>query len=209
MAKIDLVRRAEIGREKRARTRAQIVEAGATLLAERPPEALTVDAVVEAAGVAKGTFYYHFQSIDELAAAVGAKLGESFDELLTPARLKLRDPIERLSFAFTKFLERAVSDAEWARLVVQSSQSPTDFGLGVRANLKADIAEAIAQRRVSVRDSELATDIVIGIWLQVTRGMLERGAGPQLKQQVVEAVLRALGASEMKNPENSDRRRRG
>jgi AcrR family transcriptional regulator len=44
MAKIDLVRRAEIGREKRARTRAQILEAGALLLAERPPEALTVDA---------------------------------------------------------------------------------------------------------------------------------------------------------------------
>ena len=182
MAKVDLARRAEIGREKRARTRAQIVEAGATLLAERTPEALTVDAVVEAAGVAKGTFYYHFQSIGELAAAVGARLGESFDELLTPARLELRDPIERLSFAFTKFLERASSDTDWARLVVQSSQSPTEFGLGVRANLKADIAEAIAQGRVSVRDVELAADIVIGIWLQVTRGILERGARPGIDQ---------------------------
>ena len=66
MGKIDLARRAEIGREKRARTRAQIVEAGLVLLAERPPEALTVDAIVEAAGVAKGTFYYHFQSVEEL-----------------------------------------------------------------------------------------------------------------------------------------------
>ena len=79
MARIDLARRAEIGREKRARTRAQIVEAGAMLLAERAPEALTVDAVVEAAGVAKGTFYYHFQSMEELAAAVGEKLLESFE----------------------------------------------------------------------------------------------------------------------------------
>ena len=111
MAKVDLARRAEIGRERRVRTRAQLVEAGAILLAERPPEALTVDAVVDAAGVAKGTFYYHFKSIDELAAAVGARLGESFDELLTPARLELRDPVERLSFAFTQFLERAISDA--------------------------------------------------------------------------------------------------
>ena len=193
MAKVDLARRAEIGREKRARTRAQIVEAGATLLGGRPHEALTVDAVVEAAGVAKGTFYYHFQSIGELAAAVGAGLSESFDELLSPARLELRDPIERLSFAFTKFLERASADTDWARLVVQSSQSPTEFGLGVRANLKADIEEAIAQGRVSVRDVELAADIVIGIWLQVTRGILERGARPELTRQAVEAALRALG----------------
>jgi len=194
MAKVDLARRAEIGRERRAKTRAQLVEAGEMLLAERPPEALTVDAVVDAAGVAKGTFYYHFQSIDELAAAVGAKLGESFDELLTPARLEFRDPVERLSFAFTQFLERAISDAGWARLVVQSSQSATEFGLGVRANLKADISEAIAQDRLTVRDAELAADIVIGIWLQVTRGILERGGQRELTRQASEAVLRALGA---------------
>ena len=198
MARIDLARRAEIGREKRARTRAQIVDAGTMLLAERPSKALTVDAVVEAAGVAKGTFYYHFLSIDELAAAVGAKLGESFDELLTPVRLELRDPIERLSFAFTKFLERASSDADWARLVVQSSQSPAAFGQGVRANLKADIAEAIVEGRVSMRDVELAADIVMGIWLQVARGILARGARPELTRQAVEAVLRALGVSQSK-----------
>ena len=139
MARIDLARRAEIGREKRARTRAQIVEAGAMLLAERPLEALTVDAVVEAAGVAKGTFYYHFQSMEELAAAVGEKLGESFDELLAPARLGLRDPIARISFAFTQFLEKAIADPVWARLVVRSAQAPTEFARSVRANLKTDL----------------------------------------------------------------------
>ena len=51
------------------------------------------------------------------------------------------------------------------------------------------------QGRVSVRDPELAVDIVIGIWLQVTRGILERGARPELTRQAVEAVLRALGVS--------------
>ena len=196
MAKVDLARRAEIGREKRERTRTLIVDAGTMLLAERPREALTVDAVVEEAGVAKGTFYYHFQSIDELASAVGEKLGESFDAVLTPARLQLQDPIERLSFAFTRFLEKAISDSSWARLVVQSSHSPTEFARGIRNNLKADIAEAIIQGRLSVRDAELAVDIVMGIWLQVTRGILDRGARPQLTRQAVEAVLRALGSSQ-------------
>jgi AcrR family transcriptional regulator len=57
MAKIDLARRAEIGRERRARTRALILNAGAALLAERPAPTITVEAVAEAAGVAKGTFF--------------------------------------------------------------------------------------------------------------------------------------------------------
>ena len=195
MAKVDLARRAEIGREKRARTRAQIVEAGAMLLAERPLEALTVDAVVDAAGVAKGTFYYHFQSLEELAAAVGEKLGESFDELLAPARLGLRDPIARLSFAFTQFLEKATADPAWARLVVQSAQAPTEFARSVRANLKTDLDEARAQGRLTVQDMELAADIVVGIWLQVTRGTLQRRAAPDLAGRALDAVLRALGAS--------------
>ena len=195
MARIDLARRAEIGREKRARTRAQIVEAGAMLLAERPLEALTVDAVVDAAGVAKGTFYYHFQSMEELAAAVGEKLGESFDELLGPARLGLRDPIARLSFAFTQFLEKAIAEPVWARLVVQSAQAPTEFARSVRAHLTTDLSEARAQGRLTVQDVELAADIVLGIWLQVTRGTLQRRAAPDLVGRALDAVHRALGAS--------------
>ena len=116
MAKIVPARRAEIGREKRGRTRAQIVEAGLMLLAERPPEGLTIDAIVEAAGVAKGTFYYHFQSIEELVAAVGAKLADSFDELLTPSRLDVSDPVKRIAFAFTN---------SWRK----PSMSPSGVGL--------------------------------------------------------------------------------
>jgi AcrR family transcriptional regulator len=194
MARIDLARRAEIGREKRARTRAQILESGATLLAERPLEALTVDAVVEAAGVAKGTFYYHFQSMEELAAAVGEKLGESFDELLAPARLGLPDPVARISFGLSRFLEKAIAEPAWARLVVQSAQAPTEFARSVRANLKTDLTDAKAQGRLIVQDVELAADIVMGIWLQVMRGTLQRPITPDLTRQALDAVLRAIGA---------------
>ncbi|WP_331373402.1 TetR/AcrR family transcriptional regulator [Sinorhizobium chiapasense] len=161
--------------------------------------ALTIDAVAEAAGVAKGTFYYHFNNVDELVAAVGVQLGRSFDELLTPARAKLRDPIARLSFAFTQSLEKAISDNEWARLVVQTSQRPNEFGRTVRADLKVDLAEAIAQDQVTVRDPELAVDIVVGIWLQVTRGIIERAARPELSSQALEAALRALGSAPRDN----------
>ena len=195
MARIDLARRAEIGREKRARTRAQILESGAALLAERPLEALTVDAVVEAAGVAKGTFYYHFQSMEELAAAVGEKLGESFDELLAPARLGLPDPVARISFGLSRFLEKAIAEPAWARLVVQSAQAPTEFARSVRANLKTDLTDAKAQGRLIVQDVELAADIVMGIWLQVMRGTLQRPVTPDLTHQALDAVLRAIGAS--------------
>ena len=198
MARIDLARRAEIGREKRARTRAQIVEAGAMLLAERPAEALTVDAVVDAAGVAKGTFYYHFQSIEELAAAVGEKLAKSFDDMIAPARLGMNDPVARMSFGFTEFLTKAIADPVWARLVVQSAHAPTEFGRSIRANLMADLSDAKAQGRLTMDDLELAADIGLGILLQVMRGTLQRPPTPELVPQALEAALRAIGVSPRK-----------
>jgi AcrR family transcriptional regulator len=194
MGKIDLARRAEIGREKRARTRAQIVEASLVLLAERPPEALTVDAIVEAAGIAKGTFYYHFQSVEELVAAAGGSLADSFDGLLAPSLLGESDPIVRMSLAFTKFLQKAINDPLWGQLVVRSAQVPAALDR-IREHLEADLTEAIAQGRLAIQDVELAADIVIGIWLQVTRGSIERRAAPDLTRQALTAVLRALGVS--------------
>jgi len=84
-ARVDLDRRAherrDTLRQEPGMQIVQIVDAGLILLAERPPEGLTVDAIVESAGVAKGTFYYHFQSVEELVAAVGAKLADTFDAL--------------------------------------------------------------------------------------------------------------------------------
>ncbi len=198
MAKIDLARRAKIGRDRRERTRAQIVKAGATLLAEGA--ALTLDAVAEAAGLAKGTFYYHFGNVEELIAAVNVQLERSFDEVLTPPHAGLSNPVARLSFAFAQSLEKAVSDTAWARLVVQTSQKPNKFGRGVRKKLTADIAEAIRQGQMAVLDPELATDIFVGIWLQVTRGTFERAPTPDLTCKALEAALRALGSAPPEGP---------
>ena len=89
MAKVDPVRRAEIGREKRARTRAQLIAAANALFARQSVESVTVDDVVSEAGVAKGTFYVHFENLRELIAAVADELVRSFDEMLQPGRLSL------------------------------------------------------------------------------------------------------------------------
>ncbi len=56
MARINLERRAEIGREKRARTKAQLIAAAKALFSTRAWESVTVDELVDEAGVAKGTF---------------------------------------------------------------------------------------------------------------------------------------------------------
>ena len=107
-----------------------------------------------------------------------------------------------MALAFTKFLEKALDDPVWARVVVRSAQVPAGLDQ-IREHLKADLAEAIAQGRLTIQDVELSADIVIGIWLQVTRGSLERRATPDLTRQALDAVLRALGVPQSRNRKRS------
>ena len=68
MARVDLVRRAQIGLRLRAKSRAQLIRAARALFAIRPVDAITVDDVTREAELAKGTFYVHFQHLDDLRA---------------------------------------------------------------------------------------------------------------------------------------------
>ena len=134
-------------------------------------------------------------AISTSLAAIGDKLGESLDDLVAPLRAGISDPIARLSFGLTKILEKAIAEPLWARLVIQRAQAATEVHQEIRTNLKADLEEAIAQRRLAVADVEFAADVVIGICIEVARGTLLRRAAPNLPAQALVSVLRALGAT--------------
>ena len=74
MVRIDLARRAQIGRDRRARTRAELMQAARRLYAARSFDSVTVDDVVNAAEVAKGTFYVHFDSSGRPAKRAGRRI---------------------------------------------------------------------------------------------------------------------------------------
>jgi AcrR family transcriptional regulator len=58
-------RRAEIGRERRARMRGRLLEAAARVMADQGSDSATIDTFIRAAGVARGTFYNHFKTREE------------------------------------------------------------------------------------------------------------------------------------------------
>ncbi|MFA5111935.1 MAG: TetR/AcrR family transcriptional regulator [Desulfobaccales bacterium] len=70
------------------RTR-EILAAARTVLAERSPEAMTMEEIAAAAGVAKGTLYLYFQSKDDLIEALITQVGEN---ILRDAESSLKAP---------------------------------------------------------------------------------------------------------------------
>ncbi len=83
-------------------TRAKLFEAAVELTGERGYHGTTVDDIVERAGVAKGTVYYHFAGKTELFQAL------------------LEDGLDRLSVAFREEVEANEDPVEALRCIVEA-----------------------------------------------------------------------------------------
>lgn len=193
MANINLERRAEIGREKRARTKAQLIAAAQALYSTRPWESVTVDEVVNEAGVAKGTFYTHFNDLNELAATVADELIKSFDELIQPSRLSLSDPLLRIAFGCDAFIQKALDDRLWAALAARMARSYPAVGKVAQKRLSEDLREALKQSPQSGLSLQLALEVSIGIAVQVMAAIGEGRLNDGDRIQGVRCILTAIG----------------
>jgi AcrR family transcriptional regulator len=193
MARIDLARRAQIGRDRRARTRSQLIEAARALYSRTPIEAVIVDEVVDEAEVAKGTFYVHFASLAELQATVADELAHEFDELLQPRRLAIVDPIERIAVGCGAFVGEALRNPAWGALVARGAVAMPNIASGARERLTEDLRSASASGRLGDVTPELAFEFAIGIVLHAMQAAAEGRIVPSQAPSVVAAILRAIG----------------
>jgi AcrR family transcriptional regulator len=195
MAKVNLERRAEIGLAKRARTRAAILEAARACYAAPTAAPITVDAVMQAAGLAKGTFYVHFQDLAALEVDLAAALIEELDRRLQPARLAADHPLKRVATAVTILLHDLAGAPPRARLVARALATVPEVGNAMRAHLRQDLRAARAEDLLEMNSIDVAALVVAGLVEQAVReignGRVDKKAVPDL----VRAILRAIGCT--------------
>lgn len=80
-------------------TRQRILDAAQEQVLERGFAATSVDAIQEAAGISRGTFFYHFPSKDDLARALIERYAEKdrglVDDLMARAESLASDPLQQ------------------------------------------------------------------------------------------------------------------
>ncbi|MEP9387708.1 TetR/AcrR family transcriptional regulator [Mesorhizobium sp. KR9-304] len=211
MAKINPIRRAQIGHEKRARTRAQLLSAANALFARQAVESVIVDDIVREAGVAKGTFYVHFDSLETLTAAVADELVITFDELLQARRLTLSDPALRIAFGCRSFIDKALKDPRWASLVARMAAASPKGGELARQRLFEDLRQLSKGLPDLGISAELKFEVALGIMIQLMRAIGEGRLSSLDCDQAVGAILRGIGLSDRQTksvladlPTNSD-----
>jgi AcrR family transcriptional regulator len=192
MANVNPIRRAEIGREKRARTRAKLLAAAHSLFARQAVESITVDDVVNEAGVAKGTFYVHFEDLKSLTTAVADEVVKSMDDLLQPGRLSLGEPAYRIAFGCCGFIDEAISDPEWAIVMARMTTAAPKGGEIARRHLLEDLSELSKGLRGRISPA-LSLEIVVGIMNQLLVAFGEGRLSWRDREPAVAAILRAIG----------------
>jgi len=195
MARVNLERRAEIGLAKRNRTRAAILEAARRCYAAPTAAPVTVDAVMQAAGLAKGTFYVHFEDLGALEVELGETLTEELDRRLQPARLAADHPLTRLASAVTVLLCDLAATPARARLVARAAAAIPDVVNAMQAHLREDLADAHAVGLVAVARIEVAARVVTAISRQAAQDLAEGRIDDAAIPDIVRATLRAIGCT--------------
>ena len=194
MLKIEPTRRAEIGRERRAKTRAQLVEAARFLFTSRSIASITVEDVTRQARLAKGTFYSHFRRLDDLWAAVAAELVDAFADVADASRRSV-DPVAAIAVGCAAFVSEAQRDPAWGALIARGAWAFPTVAAAARERLKTNLRLAQAQGRLACFSTEVGCNLVFGIVLQAMRSASESRLSPGDVLNLIQGILRALGVS--------------
>ncbi|MFM0221933.1 TetR/AcrR family transcriptional regulator [Paraburkholderia dipogonis] len=109
---------------KRVLMRTKLLDAAMSLLVKRGGPRPVIDDVIREAKVSRGTFYNHFNSLDEVMAAIGEEISNQMTAEILPLYSALVEPWQRVSVGFRLFLLRALLDQTWAAYVTRVDAWP-------------------------------------------------------------------------------------
>ncbi len=147
---------------KRERTRGELVAAAEHLVAARGLDAVSIDDIVEAADVAKGTFYTHFVDKNELAEAISHRTRMELEDRITALNEGSRDAAKRMANGLSSMFAFAIANPVRARALLRLRPSVVDPEASMNAGLRGDVALGLKSKRFSTASLDAAVVAVIG-----------------------------------------------
>jgi len=184
---------------KRARTRGELVAAAERLVAQRGLDALSIDEITEAADVAKGTFYTHFQDKDDLANAIAGQMRMELEARITSLNAGVSDAGLRMVNGLSTVLSFAIHQPVRARAMIRLIPSAADPDMPINAGIRRDVARGVDSGVFQVPSVGAAVVATIGAIMSALIRLSQPGRpidDPHgFATQVIEIVLAGLGVS--------------
>lgn len=191
----------EVRRDPRTeRTRGALVAAGRRLFCERPVDAVTVDNIVQAAGVAKGSFYNHFPDREALVRAISAEIRAGVELAVDRANADVEDPARRVARACCTYLRFALDEPERAGFLVRVHSGHTSLEAPLNRGLVDDVSLGLGTGRFRVATLEAGVLYVLGVTQMALIRVVQEpsvGLAVSLAQQMCAMMLSGLRVPDM------------
>lgn len=182
---------------KRERTRGELVAAAERLVAERGMDALSIDDITQAADVAKGTFYTHFEGKDDLAAAIARHIRLELEDKITALNDGITDAAQRMANGLSSLFVFAIAQPVRARALLRLIPGVVDPDTPINVSIRSDIVIGVRAKRFSIASVNTAVVVTIGIAISACMHLSDstrRVSEPYVfAAEVVATALVALG----------------
>jgi AcrR family transcriptional regulator len=179
-----------VGQERRARTEHRILEVALEIFADHGADGPVIDDFVQAAGIARGTFYNHFKSVEALLQATSEATTRKVIEAIEASLQGVEAPSVRVGVGLRLFFAYAARNPRWSRFVARVWQVG-----GLELPLR-DLDEGLRLGVFRVPSREVARDVLIGT-VREALGRLGAGSpGPTYCDELVRVCFQALRANE-------------
>jgi AcrR family transcriptional regulator len=181
---------------RRLKTRTALLLAGRGLLATRDIDGISIDEIVLAADVAKGSFYNHFADKDVFAREIGAAVRRQAELAAAAANVGIHDPGARLARGLCAFVRFAIEHRDSARVLWRLNPGSTMAEAPINRVLREDLASGIRAGRFRDLEIEAGVLLVMGAVVISMRHVLEERVDtpPALVATSMAAgMLRSLG----------------
>lgn len=181
---------------RRVRTRAALLRAGQALFAERSVDGVSIDDIVAAADVAKGSFYNHFPDKEALARTLADEARRAVEATVARLGAGVDDPAERVARALCGFARQAAEEPTGARMMLRLFHGAAIPDAPMNAGVRADVQAGLRSGRFGGLGLEAAVLLAVGaVQIAVARVLDPGGAGRAraLSQDLAFGLLRGLG----------------
>lgn len=182
--------RTRVGRERSARTETKILAAALGVFAEMGPDAPKIDDFVAAAGISRGTFYNHFDSVGALLAATSKWTTRELLQTIEAALDGLDGPVLRFGVGLRLFFAKAQADRVWSLFVGRVWEMG---GVDLPAR---DLEEGLRVGAFRAPSPEAMRDMLFGAVREALLRIGSEGASREYCEEMTMMCLQALGADQ-------------
>lgn len=157
---------------------------------------MSVDEIVAAAEVAKGSFYNHFADKDVFAREIAAAVRRQVEQAVLKANEGIEDAAEHIARALCVFVRFALEYPDSARVLWKLNSGATMVDAPINRGLSDVVQQGIRAERFRHVELEDGVLLVMGIIVIVLRHVLEeRLVTPRraVAASMAAGLLRALG----------------